>query len=492
MLKLNNRVKLALSPAQWQSAPALWEKNCAPWHAPYTRLMLSKGLLLATLCLFGAAWVEAAPPKKKPAGKTTKTTKPPEPPADTPKTAPPESTTPLAPATDTASSSAQTPEPARPTDTATSKTATGADASAATKEEVITDFEEEEKKLDRQMGAPPPMPATNGAGGPPGRPSGGAAAPGNMGYKLIVDLLLRWQIGTQQASFYPDHTLVVLMLNVTEQISLQLNVAPDPAFYELAFALTPTFTIKAGKILVPFGTNNFHHIIGGRVDEQSRFLPETWGDYGLAVNHLLIDARSLSLEYDAYVVNGFGGSSAPVIASGTVTDNNFGKGFGGRVVATLPKGIRLMGSAYHSLWNADNTRGALYYSLGAAIPVGAIDLPILNRIGLRGEWSRGELQHLDDNVQQGITKYAVAKAGFFGELTARLHDLVGLRVRAGYLNPDNTVTDINDIAVLEPALIIGTPKLSFIAAYQFTKASDRPYSPTLPNDVAYAKVFLQY
>jgi hypothetical protein len=379
-------------------------------------------------------------------------------------------------------------------DTATSKTGTGAAAASGTKEEVITDFEEEEKKLDQKLGAPPPMPATNGAGGPPGRPPRGTGAPGDMGYKLIVDLLLRWNVGTTQASFYPNHTLVILMLNITEKISLQLNIAPDPAFYELAFALTPTFTIRAGKILVPFGTNNFHHIIGGRVDQQSRFLPETWGDYGVAVNHLLIDARYLSLEYDAYVVNGFGGANAPVIAAGTVNDNNFGKGLGGRVVATLPKGIRLIGSVYHSLWNTENTRGALYYAVGAAIPVGAINLPLLNRVGLRGEWSRGELQTLDtlDNVQQGITKYAVAKAGFYGELTLRLHDIVALRVRAGFLNPDNTVTDVDDIAVLEPALIVGSPKLSFIAAYQFTKASDRAYSPTLPNDVAYAKVFLQY
>lgn len=455
--------------------------------------MSLKGLwLISALCCLSALPAEAAPKKK--AGKTTK--KPAEPPpAETPpavttepaETEPAVSAPPTAPAT-------PTPPPPSATSSSTGETKTqAATADGSTKEEVITDFDEEEKKLDQKLGAPPPMPATNGAGGPPGRPRGGGAA-GDLGYKLIVDLLLRWQIGTQQASFYPNHTLVILMLNVTEKVSLQLNIAPDPAFFELAFALTPTFTIRAGKILVPFGTNNFHHIIGGRVDQQSQFLPETWGDYGIAVNHLLIDSRYLSLEYDAYVVNGFGGTNAPIISAGTVNDNNFGKGLGGRVIATLPKGIRLIGSVYHSLWNVDNNRGALFYAAGASIPVGAIDLPLLNRVGLRGEWSRGELQTLDDldNIQQGITKFAYAKAGFFGELTIRIHDMVALRIRTGFLNPDNTVTNVDDVAVLEPALIIGSPKLSFIAAYQFTKASDRAYLPTMPFDVAYAKVFLQY
>jgi hypothetical protein len=304
--------------------------------------------------------------------------------------------------------------------------------------------------------------------------------------------LLLHTIGTQQLTFYPNHTLAILMLNVSERVSLQLNIAPDPAFYELAFAITPKFIVKVGKMLVPFGTNNFHHIIGGRVDQQSRFLPETWGDYGIAINHLVVDSRYVSVEYDAYVVNGFGGTDKPVISAGTLNDNNFGKGIGARLIVTLPKGFRLIGSGYHSLWNAKNDRGALYYALGGAMPVGAIPLPLLNRIGLRGEWARGELQYQDDNVQQGITQYAVAKAGWYGELMVRIVDMVAMRFRFGRMNPDNTVSDIDDVELLEPALIVGTPKLMFLIAYQITKSPNKAYSPYAPPDVAYAKVFLQY
>jgi hypothetical protein len=432
--------------------------------------------------LFG----EAAPPT--PRKRVTRKPPPkPEPVEPEPDTRAPETTTsppPPAPAVAAPDIVASPSAAARP-DAGTPATA----ASPDTKEEEVTDFEEEEKKLDERIAAPV-MPPTNGPGGPPGRGPGGAGP----GYKLILDLLLLHTFGTKQLSFYPNHTLAILMLNVTETISVQVHIAPDPAFYELAFAVTPKILLKAGKILVPFGTNNFHHIIGGRVDQQSRFLPETWGDYGVAINHLLIDTRYVSVEYDAYVVNGLAGATAPVIGVGTITDNNFAKGLGARVVVGLPKGIRLIGSVYHSLWNVENNRGVLFYSAGAAMPVGAINLPVLNRIGLRGEWSRGELQYpnWEDNVQRGLTPHAVAKAGFYGELTVRLFDVLALRVRGGRMNPNNTVGDDEDVELLEPAIVIGSPKLSFLAAWQFTKRPNRRYSPTLPADVVYAKVFLQY
>jgi len=430
-------------------------------------------MLLAAFAADAAA-ARKRPPKPKPAPAPAPVVEPAPAPEPEPVAAPAE------PAPAPAPEPAPAPKPAAPPA-----------APSDTTEEVVTDFDEEEKKMDAKLAPPAPtMPPVNAPGGPPGRP--GKGAPGDVGWKLIVDLLLLHNVGSQALTFYPNHTLAILMLNVTDRVSLQLHIAPDPAFYEIAFAVTPTFLIKVGKMLIPFGTNNFHHIIGGRVDQQSRFLPETWGDYGIGVNHLLIDSKYVTVEYDAYVVNGFGGTMSPVIAAGSLNDNNFGKGLGGRLIIGLPKGIRLIGSAYHSLWNAENNKGALFYAVGGALPVGAINLPVLNRIGLRGEWARGELQFADDNVQQGITQFAVAKAGWYGELTVRLFDIAALRVRFGRMNGDNTANNDDDIETLEPAIVIGSPKLAFIIAYQFTKNPKRSYSPTLPNDVAYAKVFLQY
>ncbi len=424
-----------------------------------------------------------AAPAAKAAGKKKPKPKPAAPPT-APEAAPAAPAATVPPAAD---APVADPAPPQPAVAAPAAAPAPAPAAPASREEEVVDFDAEEKKLDQRLA--PAMPPTNAAGGPPGRPPSGS---GDTGYKLIVDLLLKHTVGTQTLSFTPNHTLVILMVNISERANLQLNIAPDPAFYELTFAITSSLLFKVGKLLIPFGTNNYHHILGGRVDEQSQFLPETWGDFGLGVNHLLVDTKYVSVEYDAYVVNGFGGTTAPIVSAGTITDNNFGKGLGGRVVVGLPRGIRLIGSVYHSLWNLENSRSALYYAAGASIPVGAINLPVLDRLGLRGEWSRGELQYPDDNVQQGITSFAVAKAAFYGELTARLFDIVALRIRFGQLNPDNTVPDEDDVQMLEPAIIVGSPKLAFIAAWQFTKNARRKYSPTSPSDVVYAKVFLQY
>lgn len=361
-------------------------------------------------------------------------------------------------------------------------------AAPAAKEEVVTDFDEEEKQLDKRI-EKEVGPVAKGDAPAAGKSSSPFDA---VGVKLVVDLLLQYQVGSKNISFFPNHNLVIVMLNVTDRFSAQLHIAEDPAFYELAFAITPSLTIKAGKLLIPFGTNNFHHIIGGRVDQQSHFLPETWGDYGLGVTHLLLDFKYLSLEYDFYVTNGFGGTTEPVIATGALVDNNFGKGIGGRITVGLPLGIRLVGSVYHSLWSPENDRGALYYALGGILPMGAIKLPVLDRIGLRGEWGRGELQHLEDNVQAGITPHAVAKAGWYGEVMFRVIDLLSLRVRMGRINPDNTVRDADDVELIEPAVVFGTPKLSVLAAWQFTWNSGKPYSLISPADVIYAKLFVQY
>lgn len=452
-------------------------------------------LIAASLCALATpapAAVAAAPKgksaKKKPEQKKPAAAPAPEQPAEveqaegaaTAPAAAPATAAPAAPAASTDTAAQPRPPPG----------AAPAPAAGGDKEEVVTDFDAEEKQLDRRIEKEVGPVAKGEAPGAPGR--SGDLFGGAVGVKLVVDLLLQYQVGSKNISFFPNHNLVIVMLNVTDRFSAQIHIAEDPAFYELAFAVTPSLTIKAGKLLVPFGTNNFHHIIGGRVDQQSHFLPETWGDYGLGVNHLLLDFKYFSLEYDLYVVNGFGGTTEPVVATGALVDNNFGKGIGGRITVGLPFGIRLVGSVYHSLWSPENDRGALYYALGGVLPMGAIKLPVLDRLGLRGEWGRGELQHLEDNVQQGITKYAVAKAGWYGEGTFRIIDLLSVRLRFGRINPDNSVRDADDVELIEPAIVFGTPKLSVLAAWQFTWTTGRPYSLTAPADVIYAKLFVQY
>ncbi len=356
-----------------------------------------------------------------------------------------------------------------------------ADLSETIEEEV--DFEEEEDRLEKEDKA---MMAAAGAG------ATDSGLPG-VGFKLFVDFLVDHDIGVDKFEFRPNHTYVFLQASVYDDLQIMLHVSDDPIFWELSYNITPRLTLTAGKILIPFGTNNFHHIIGGRVDEFSRYLPETWGDFGLSLNHLLYDGELLNIEYTAYAVNGFAGVDEPNIADGSLTDNNWFKGIGTRIRFNFLRKVQFTVSGYYDRWDVDNKYGLLFYALGLELLPGIIDLPVLKHMRLRGEWARGEIELPEGNVQQGLTKFAFARTGYYFEAQFGLARNLAVRLRTGRVNPNNTVSDTGDIEVYEPGILIGLgTKLWWTIAYQFTKSPTSPYSPTDPADTAYAKLFLMY
>jgi hypothetical protein len=354
-----------------------------------------------------------------------------------------------------------------------------APASAESTEEVV-DFEAEERtaesKRDQLLGA-----------------KGGPGAGGAMGFKLFVDLLLDYRVGEKTFQFRPNHTYVFFQASVYEDVQFMMHVSDAPIFFELTLNVLPRLSVTMGKLLVPYGTNEFHHIIGGRVDELSHFLPETWSDYGVSVSHVLYDGDTLNLEYVAYALNGFKGVDEPTIAEGSPSDNNWSKALGARVRATVGGHFKVTGSVYYDVWDADDKHPALFYALGAELQPGWTNAPVLDRLRLRGEWSRGEVQLATSNYQKGIIRHAYARAGYYAEALYALAEGTALRLRVGRINPDNRVTDERDVEVYEPGILIGLgKKVWWTIAYQFTASPKNGYDPESPPDVAYAKVFLQY
>ena len=348
-------------------------------------------------------------------------------------------------------------------------------------EEEVADFAKEEAWSDRERDK---MMTAAGAGGDSRQ----------VGFKLFVDMLADYRVGERSFAFRPNHTYVILQVSVEDDVGFLFHISEDPIFYELEYNLTPRLSLLLGKLFVPFGINDFHHIIGGRVDEQSHFLPETWGDFGLGVKHVAYDGPALSAEYVLYAVNGFKGTEEPVIASGTPTDNNFSKGLGSRVRLSFLRSYVATASTYYDVWDADDEQQLLFYALGGEVQSCAFgNLPVLNRMSFRGEWARGEIQVPGENFQRGILKHAFARSGYFAEMNAALLRNLVFRVRAGRINPDNTVTDDGDIEVYEPAILIGQgKKIWWTVAYQFTARPGLDYDPENPADVAYAKFFLMY
>ena len=351
---------------------------------------------------------------------------------------------------------------------------------AGAEEEEAVDFEAEEAVSDREAAE------MKGAAG------GGHGGGSGLGVKIFADLLVEHPVGAEKFEFTLNHQHVILQVLPSDDLLFAIHISDNPIYYELAWAITPHFRLRAGRIFIPFGTNEFHHIIGGRVDELSSFLPETWTDFGVGIHHSFYDGDYLSAAYDFYVVNGFKGADRPVFGTGVSTDNNLNKGIGARLRLDFLSHYAFIGSLYYDVWDSDDSRILVFYSVGLELNKGFIDLPVLKRIGLRGEWSRGEVQLAGANDQQGLIEHAFARAGFYGELTVQLLEQLSFRFRTGLVNPDNTVEDENDLWVFEPAFIIGSGKLTLRVAYQMTKVSGQDYSAKNPPDMAYAKFFLQY
>jgi hypothetical protein len=361
---------------------------------------------------------------------------------------------------------------------------TESDDDHETEVEELVDFEEEERASDEEAQR---MIAAAGGGS-----IGGMG--GGTGIKLFVDLLLNYQAGQKSFDFRPNHTYVLVQADIMDRVQFLIHVSDDPILFELTLNLTETLDIAMGKMLLPFGINQFHHIIGGRVDQQSHFLPETWGDYGLALKHRVWDGEWIAAEYSAYVVNGFAGTDGPVIADGTAADNNFAKGLGGQLAITAFRSVILTGSGYYDIWDDENEHQMVYYAVGMELLPGLYrKIPVLNRMRFRGEWARGEIEMAERNYQQGLIEHAFARAGYFGEMTARIWGPVVGRIRVGKINPDNTVTDRDDVEVYEPAILIGTgKKVWWTLGYQFTTGPGFNYGFDSPPDVAYGKVFVMY
>ncbi|MFH1809277.1 MAG: hypothetical protein ABIJ09_11070 [Pseudomonadota bacterium] len=352
---------------------------------------------------------------------------------------------------------------------------------AGTQEEEVLDFAAEEAAADQKTAQI--LQAVAGAAG---------ALSQRTGFKLYADLLVDYGVGQESFEFRPNHIVVILQMQILDNLLFATHISDDPVFFELNWMITPRLTLKAGKLFIPFGTNEFHHIVGGRVDELSQFLPETWSDYGVGLSYQLLDTDWFSADYDLYLVNGFQGEDRPLIGAATTSDNNMAKGYGARLKLTVLNRVLVTGSLYHDVWSRDQRNNLLFYSVGLELRPGLIPLPVVDRLRLRGEWARGEFKLPQRNYQQGVLRHAYARAGFYGEALLPLWEWVGVRLRGGRINPDNTVTDDGDLWVLEPAVILGKGKVTVLLAYQALLQDGRAYSPTEPADIVYGKFFIQF
>lgn len=302
--------------------------------------------------------------------------------------------------------------------------------------------------------------------GPHPTPEGEEKA-GPFKFKLFFDLLLQYEFKTKKFGFTSDHAYIMLEVPIVDWLNFRTDVSPSPKFYEIIFSSGNTLELRVGKILIPFGQNDFHHLIGGRVDKESLFLPVIWADYGLAFKHLVYEGDTIGIDYSLWVVNGFSqgtdieGQPYPSKQAGSLSDNNAMKGVGIRPVLRIGTTFTLGTSWYLDAWDDDDGQFMLIYGADVEFGYGFIPVPVLRNLRIRGEVARGEVDLPQKNWMQGIRGYyGSRREGFNLEFSYRIVPWLSVRYRLGYLDPDyrkpdpdHRYNDVNDLIIHEPGII---------------------------------------
>jgi hypothetical protein len=190
-------------------------------------------------------------------------------------------------------------------------------------------------------------------------------------FNLLFDLWLDVRPGITPLTFDNYHTLILLDLRPTNDLTFSAEVSPTPRYYEVTYKVSPSLEVRGGRIWIPFDEMNPHEIYGGfynidrlREPGSQAFLPEIWTDLGVAAKYQIYDGSHLKVDGQAYVVNGFGdGGTSPIgqqtpypcFETAALVDNNADKAVGLRVHGIWDGMFGLGASAYEGRWTSDST-----------------------------------------------------------------------------------------------------------------------------------------
>jgi hypothetical protein len=159
-------------------------------------------------------------------------------------------------------------------------------------------------------------------------------------------------------------------------------------FYEITVKPTPRLSIKAGKILVPFGASDQYHKYYGGVQgdpNNGLLLPVVWGEFGLAVAAELFSDEKFKLESEIYTVKGFGGSVGTIVpTTAAATGNQFA--LGARLGVTFFGKVKLWGSFYWDQWKG--SRALSLYGGDLLVDYGLVRVPVIKDLKFRAALAR--------------------------------------------------------------------------------------------------------
>jgi len=299
--------------------------------------------------------------------------------------------------------------------------------------------------------------SSGGGGGPPSRggpPSGG----GGPVFKAFFDLLLYTRPGFQDITFRNFHPIFLVDYIPNEKVKFSFEVRTNPRFYELDYSISKSFTLRLGRIWIPFDDMDPHNNFGGVMNTSefrspggAAFLPDIWADFGVGARTSLIDTARLGVFADLYVVIGFGqnggidplgsGSPYPFFSQPTAitaADNNTDKSIGGRIQLKLGGMLSIGGSIYRGRYTNETEEPAdvmmsgidtqLRLFTGTTIRIGFVYMKV-------------------DLLADGENAF-MERGGLYAEFMQRLRRKIKIYGMAGVLQGDHRSEDANDRTLL--------------------------------------------
>ncbi len=317
--------------------------------------------------------------------------------------------------------------------------------------------------------------------------------------KLYMDFMYEQSFGGDEdsaikdpryESFSSNHTYLLISANPTEELRVGFDISFDE-YFEIEYALTPRLFVKGGLIFLPFGDFRYHAIYGGKVyGIDNDLFPNWFTDYGIGMEHDVLDTEHFHLKYGLFVSNGFQSSfdgRLNMNSIGYSSDNNSEKAFGGRIKGTLFGGWSATLSAMHDDW-ADEGDGSLFmWALELASVRGIADLPVLDRMNLKLGYLRN---HVENDREEAAGWEDYDAFGSYLELNFKAAGRWRLAFRMGEVDANENVKDEMDQRNYNASLMYTVNEnLHLLGMYQ---RNEEKYVDEIDNDYLMVKAIVEF
>ena len=269
-------------------------------------------------------------------------------------------------------------------------------------------------------------------------------------------------------TFAQDHVQVMASVKYKDKVTVSADL--DKNFFEIGYAFTPDIRVKFGKIFVPFGEFDFHHIYGGMVDQNSAFLPKFWCDYGLALSFPVLDFSRATV----YAVNGFPENKFLPVFQTSPNDNNLSKSVGAYYRIDPLSWLTWSFSAYYDIFSDKDyyTDFVLFYGSDISLR--------WQKFEAKAGFIIGEVRSPDAYFNTGlIFDDTYIRYAYYLEGDYRFLDDWKLRVRFGEMCPNSIVSNQNNQYDLNAGVVWSVKPFEITAAYyvNWQKYHNQPGKP---------------